>query len=202
MSIVHKYVTAVLLPIGIAASLAGTDRGETGRELIGTPAPPLRLEHWLNSQPLEIPDLTGRVVLVRWWTDTCPFCSTTAPVLRELDRTYGDRGLQVIGIFHPKPGGDRDPERFRRATSRFEFGFPVALDADWTSLRRWWLDQRPRGWTSVSFLVDQQGTIRYVHPGGEFHPGSAGDHWPDHETCRREYRQIVDLIEELLPADR
>ncbi len=189
-------LAAALSPVPVAAD----SRGD-GDDLLGLPAPPILLDHWINSERLEIPNLAGRVVLLRWWTDTCPFCSTTAPVLRELDQTYGDRGLLVIGIFHPKPAGDPDLERMRRATSQFEFTFPVALDADWTALRRWWLDRRPRGWTSVSFLLDRDGTIRYVHPGGEFHPGSGGNHWPDHQTCNGEYDRLVGLIEELLPPD-
>jgi endonuclease YncB( thermonuclease family) len=50
----------------------------------------------------------------------------------------------------------------------------------------------------VTFVVDRAGTIRYVHPGGEFHPGAGGDHWPDHGSCAREYEEIVALVETLL----
>jgi hypothetical protein len=84
------------------------------------------------------------------------------------------------------------------ATRRFRFSFPVALDADWKALRRWWGDEKPLGWTSVSFVVDRAGTIRYVHPGGEYHMGGGGPHWDDHSTCDREYREIDQLIASLL----
>ena len=106
--------------------------------------------------------------------------------------------LRVIGIFHPKPPGDRSVERLRRATERFGFTFPVALDADWIALHRWWLDHEVQAWTSVSFLVDKQGVVRYVHPGGEYHLGEAGLHWRNHESCHREYREIEDTILKLL----
>jgi hypothetical protein len=108
----------------------------------------------------------------------------------------------VVGVFHPKPpaGSNADEIRARagRAAERFGFEFPVALDPDWRALRRWWLDQVPRAWTSVTFLVDREGIVRYVHPGGEFHLGGGGSHWKDHESCRREYREIVATIETLL----
>jgi peroxiredoxin len=188
-------VAAVLVT---AAAFAAVPERDPGTDRIGAAAPPFHLEQWLNTAPLTIEDLRGEVLLVRWWTDTCPFCSTTAPVLRELDRTYGDRGLRVIGIFHPKPPGDDSLDRLRRATARFEFGFPVGLDPDWAALRRWWLESGGPGWTSVSFLVDREGIIRYVHPGGEYHPGTGGHHWPDHTTCNREYTGIIDRIEALL----
>jgi len=53
----------------------------------------------------------------------------------------------------------------------YEFRFPVAIDPDWKTLNRWWLD-RDRGYTSVSFLLDKKGVIRFVHPGGAYAPGS------------------------------
>lgn len=169
-----------------------------GNELVGTEAPELGLDHWLNSGPMSMRALRGRVVLVRWWTDTCAFCAASAPALVQLDRKYRERGLIVIGVFHPKPPGDRSVERMRRAADSFAFTFPVALDADWSALRRWWLGRVPDGWTSVTFLVDREGSIRYMHPGGEYHEGESGEQWPDHGTCRREYAEIEATIVRLL----
>jgi thiol-disulfide isomerase/thioredoxin len=80
--------------------------------------------------------LRGRVVLIRWWTDTCPFCAATAPALQKLQTKYGCLGLQVIGVFHPKPAGDWSVERVREAAKRLNMNFPVALDADWKALHR------------------------------------------------------------------
>lgn len=154
-----------------------------GQDCVGAPAPPLRLQHWLNSPPLEMTSLRGKVVLVRWWTDTCPFCAATAPALRELRQKYGSRGFVVIGVFHPKPAGDPSLDRMCRAAERLGFAFPVALDADWSALRRWWLDAGERDYTSVSFLIDKRGVIRYVQPGGEYHQLAAGQDAAGHQAC-------------------
>ncbi|HXF26673.1 MAG TPA: TlpA disulfide reductase family protein [Bryobacteraceae bacterium] len=129
--------------------------------MVGHSAPPLELKHWLNSRPLEMSDLRGKVVLLRWWTEGCPFCTATAPALLKLQREYGPRGFVVIGVYHPKPPGDWDMSKVERAVKEKGFTFPVALDGDWSALKRWWLDQ-PRDFTSVSFLVDKKGIIRYV----------------------------------------
>jgi thiol-disulfide isomerase/thioredoxin len=72
------------------AALKTMDR-TAGNDRIGVAAPPLQIDQWLNSKPLSIQDLRGHVVLVRWWTDTCPLCASTAPALRELDRQYSAR---------------------------------------------------------------------------------------------------------------
>ncbi len=132
---------------------------EEGADRIGAAAPRLALEHWVNSSPLEIADLRGKVVLIRWWTDACPFCAATAPALRKLQAKYGGLGLQVIGVFHPKPAGDWSLRRMREGAQRLNMNFPVALDADWKALRRWWLDQEERSATSVSVVIDKRGII-------------------------------------------
>ena len=54
---------------------------------------------------------------------------------------------------------------------RFGFRFPIAIDHDWKTLNAWWLDDH-EGWTSVSFLIDRAGVVRFVHTGGQYEPGS------------------------------
>ena len=53
----------------------------------------------------------------------------------------------------------------------FGFKFPVAIDPDWKTLHRWWLDRGSHDFTSVSFLIDRKGVIRHIHPGGEYVKG-------------------------------
>jgi peroxiredoxin len=183
-----------LMAIHPPAHSADFNRGE---DRLGVVAPHLELQHWLHSPPLEIDALRGKVVLIRWWTEGCPFCVATAPALRELDRKYGHRGLHVIGIFHPKPAGDWSVTRMQKASTRLGLNFPVALDGDWTALRRWWPDLEKRGWTSVSFVVDKAGIIRYVHPGGEYHERRGGND-VQHAQCEREYGNVEQVIQRLL----
>src|SRR5678815_1608730 len=69
-------------------------------KLIGTTPPEWHLERWLNAPPITVASLRGSVVLVRWWTAGCPYCSTSAPALRTLDREYGARGLKAVSYTH------------------------------------------------------------------------------------------------------
>ncbi|HWB78793.1 MAG TPA: hypothetical protein VG755_27715, partial [Nannocystaceae bacterium] len=55
-----------------------------GDDRLGLAAPPFELDGWIGDDPGDIADLRGRVVLVRFWTDTCPYCRATAPALVEL----------------------------------------------------------------------------------------------------------------------
>ena len=167
-----------------------------GSDLVGRAAPPLEIKQWLNSKPLDMSDLKGTVVLLRWWTQGCPFCEATAPALHKLHQQYESRGLRIVAVYHPKPPGTVDMTVVKRDMEKKQFTYPVAIDTDWSALKRWWLGQK-RDYTSVSFLVDRDGIIRYVHPGGEFHEGTEGG-LPQHESCNRDYRVIETEIVKLL----
>ncbi len=161
-------ITVATLVIGLAAaSSAGPAEG-----VIGTRPPEWQLGDWINSQPLSLKGLAGKVVLVRWWTAPgCPYCKATAPALNDFWDRYHGRGLVVIGVYHHKAAGPLDPAVVRRSAERFGFRFPVAVDRDWRTLRHWWLNEPGRKWTSVSFLLDRHGVVRHVHPGGQYVKG-------------------------------
>lgn len=61
-----------------------------------------------------------------------------------------------------------DPREVERQARSLGFQFPVAIDRGWTTLRRYWLDHAPRAFTRVSFVIDRQGIIRHIHPGGQY----------------------------------
>jgi thiol-disulfide isomerase/thioredoxin len=122
---------------------------------------------WINSKPLTLKDLSGKVVLVRWWTSGCPLCKATAPALNEFHTKYRDDGLVVIGFYHHQASAPLDTAEVKQAAAKLGFEFPVAIDAGWRTLKGWWLDENPRSWTSVSFLIDRKGVIGHIHPGGE-----------------------------------
>ncbi len=172
----------------VPASRDGLDR-------VGHPAPNWGELAWVGSEPLRLADLRGEVVLIRFFTDTCPFCRATAPALATIDADYRDRGVTVIAMYHPKPKGTvRTAEQVAEVIDGWGWRFPVALDLDWAVLDAFWLGQRPRDYTSVSFVVDRQGIIRYVHPGPEFHDGG-----PEaHEQCRQDYRDVRASLDALI----
>ena len=151
--------------------------GAVEEDLIGRPAEPWSVSDWKNGEPRSLEDLRGEVVLVRWWTAPgCPFCSATAPALNDFHRRYRDRGLRVLGFYHHKSDAPLDPEAVEAYARAFGFTFPIAIDPQWRTLKRWWLDRGSVRFTSVSFLIDRKGVVRFIHPGGQYAPGE-----PDHQ---------------------
>jgi thiol-disulfide isomerase/thioredoxin len=179
-------------------SLKELDRS-AGADLIGSAAPPFRFDGWFNSKALTLKELRGRVVLVRWWTDTCPYCASSAPALRSLHEAYADKGLSLIGVFHPKAGRDDplDMARVQRAVEVRQFVFPVAVDWDWRkgTLKDWWHTGPERPATSVTFILDKTGVIRFIHPGMEYHDDNGSS---EHGMCMDDMGRIRRMIEQLL----
>ena len=180
------------------AFLSVMDR-TAGDDRIGVDAPAFKLDGWLNSEPLKLEDLKGQVVLVRWFTDTCPYCASSAPALRELYEEYTDKGLKIIGVYHPKAGRNDplDVERVQRVVDTREFKFPVAIDWDWRNgtLKDWWLTGPKRPGTSVTFILDKSGVIQFVHPGMEYHEDNGSEL---HTMCASDMGRIRAAIERLI----
>jgi peroxiredoxin len=162
--------------------------------VVGQPAPDLPELRWVQGGPLTLAALRGKVVLIRFFTDRqCPFCSATAPALNELHRELAPRGLVVLGVYTPKPRPrPTSVDEVRKTVNAYGFRFPVAVDDEWTALRRLWLDRADSGWTSASLLIDREGVVRHVHPGGVFAKESTDS------QARRDYDEMRAVVESLL----
>ena len=182
----------------LLGSLESMDRF-AGSDRIGVAAPSFGFDAWLNSEALALEDLKGQVVLVRWFTDTCPFCASSAPALRAIHEQYSPQGLTLVGVFHPKAGrdGPLDVVRVERTVKSRGFEFPVAIDWNWRTgtLKEWWLTGPDRPATSVTFLLDKAGVIRFVHPGMEYHDASGPE---GHPMCVDDMASIRTAIEQLI----
>ena len=190
---------AALSLMAAAPTLAGVEANPPDHSApgaaIGRPAPALSFERWIRTAPLSLESLRGKVVLVRWWTDGCHYCAATLPGLETLRTRYADRGLVVIGAYHPKPPREVSDKKILAFADKLGFDGPIAVDREWSTLERYWLAGHPeRGWTSVSFLIDRAGNIRWLHGGGEYHVSTD----PRHASCDLEYHELEKTLTALL----
>ena len=148
--------------------------------------------HFLNTKsPLE---LKGKVSLVRWWTDTCPFCSASLPAIEKLRDQFVDDAFQTLAVYHPKPPRPVSPEDILSAAKTLGYTGDVAIDLNWEVLDKNYLSLAERTATSVSFILDKQGIVRFVHPGPEFQQTDDTNKKQENQ----DYQDIKSAIEFLL----
>jgi thiol-disulfide isomerase/thioredoxin len=110
---------------------------------------------WLNSPPLDVAQLRGKVVLVDFWTYSCINCIRTLPHMRAWAAKYRDQGLVVVGVHTPEFDFEKDAANIRQAIARFKLDYPIAVDSE----HRIWNTFRNNGWP-VFYFADAQGRVR------------------------------------------
>ena len=118
------------------------------------------ISRWINSEPLTMEELRGRVVLVDFWTYTCVNCIRTFPYLKSWHDRYEDDGLVIVGVHAPEFEFEKDYDNVLEATQANGIAWPVALDNDFET----WRNYSNRYWPA-KYLIDQHGTVRYNHFG-------------------------------------
>jgi hypothetical protein len=79
---------------------------------------------------------------------------------------YKDDGLVVIGFYHHKSRSSLKTNEVKKMAEYLGYKFPVAIDYNWATLKKWWLDKVPDAdFTSISFLIDPEGSCDTYNPG-------------------------------------
>ncbi len=125
------------------------------------PAPEFAgIDTWINSRPLTLADLRGKVVLVDFWTYSCINCLRTLPHVEAWDRLYRKAGLVIVGVHTPEFAFEAVPSNVRGAVKRLGVRYPVALDPHYGTWDAWGNQYWP-----AKYLIDRRGHVRYAHFG-------------------------------------
>ncbi len=128
---------------------------------VGSAAPNFAgVSNWINSKPLQITDLKGKVVLIDFWTYTCVNCIRTLPYLREWYQKYSDKGLVIVGVHTPEFEFEKNADNVAAAAHNYGVNYPIAQDNDYKT----WDAFNNRYWPA-KYLIDKDGIIRYTHFG-------------------------------------
>ena len=113
---------------------------------------------WINSNPLTMESLRGKVVLIDFWTYSCINCIRTQPYLNAWHEKYSSDGLVIIGVHAPEFAFEKVENNVREASQKAGIKYPIALDNDFKT----WNAYANRYWPA-KYLIDQNGNIVYKH---------------------------------------
>ena len=99
---------------------------------------------WLNSKPLQLQALLGKVVLIDFWTFACWNCYRSFPWLNAMEKRLKKIAAKI---------------------KEFELQHPVMIDNDFS----YWRAMGNRYWPAY-YLIDKKGAIRATFV-GETHAG-------------------------------
>lgn len=146
-------VALAVLGLGLTSHLMARDSYGAMPSLSGAST-------WLNSPPLDVAQLKGKVVLVDFWTWDCINCQRSLPHVNDWARRYADQGLVVVGVHTPEYDYEHDVDTLKRKVASLGIGYPVAVDNDHQVWNAWGNQFWP-----AHYFVDRQGQVRHVHFG-------------------------------------
>lgn len=124
----------------------------------------LDVSEWINSEPIDVASLRGKVVVVEAFQMLCPGCVThSLPQAKMIRKLFSPDQVAVIGLHTVFEHHEvMTPKALRVFASEFGLTFPIAID-------------RPRGHglpatmahydlqgTPSTLLVDRQGIVRNI----------------------------------------
>jgi thiol-disulfide isomerase/thioredoxin len=122
------------------------------------PAPNIQgISAWINSAPINLSQLRGKIVIVDFWTYSCINCIRSIPHLEAWYNAYGNNGLVIIGVHTPEFQFEHNLTNVQNAVKRFNITYPVALDNNYST----W-DAYGNEYWPADYIIDQNGDVRYA----------------------------------------
>ncbi|MEZ6089959.1 MAG: redoxin domain-containing protein [Pirellulaceae bacterium] len=137
--------------------------------------------NWINSSPLELSALRGKVVLIHFYAFQCHNCHANFEHYRRWWRDWKGKGVAVVGIQTPETPRERDPAAVKTAAVENQLEFPILVDLEMRNWKTWGNTM----WPTV-YVIDKNGYVRYWWQGELNWKGATGD------------KTIEDLVEQLL----
>ena len=176
-----RHIVVLGLTASIVLGSAAASRAQFLKPGKTAPAPEFRgVTEWVNSDPLTMAKLRGKVVLVHFWTNGCYNCVNNYPHYKAWQERYADKDVVIVGIHTPETSGEHDIQRIKAQAAKHGLKFPIAVDKEGAN----WKARNNRYWPTV-YVVDRKGRVRYGWEGELSYKGADGE---------EKVRKLVDAL--------
>jgi thiol-disulfide isomerase/thioredoxin len=167
-----------------AAPDESQDANSQSSEITDVPcAPELRqVDGWINTEPLTLRELRGKVVVVHFWAFGCINCIRNLPHYQAWYERFPPKQVTIVGIHTPETESERSLDNLRRKVEEYKIAYPVAFDAKSENWKAWANNM----WPSV-YLIDKQGHVRQWWYGELNWQGAKGE-----ESMRSKIQELID----------
>ena len=169
----QKKLIAVLMP----------DQLERLKKLVGSPFPMDELRkpgfkapelvntnEWINSSPLALEQLKGKVVVVHFYACGCINCIHNYPTYRKWHDQFRRKDFVMIGIHTPETSAERVSAHVKSRATDEKLVFPILIDGKSENWNAWGNSM----WPSV-YLIDKRGYLRDFWAGELIWQGNDGE---------------------------
>jgi thiol-disulfide isomerase/thioredoxin len=146
-----------------AALTAASSVGRAAPDFVG-------ITDWIQTDPLSIAKLRGKVVIVHFWTNGCINCQHNYPHYREWAKEFAGKDVVIVGVHTPEFDWEADVKRIRDQAKSNNLTFPIAVDTDGETWRAW----HNKYWPAI-YVVDKKGNIRFDWSGELTSGGNKGN---------------------------
>ena len=123
-------------------------------------APEINSPTWINSEPLKMEDLRGKVVMVEFWTFGCWNCRNIEPYVKEWHKKFAKDGLVVIAVHSPEFSYEKEVDKVKTYVQENHIPYAVPIDNEFRN----WRQYHNRYWPTL-YVIDKKGTIQYTRIG-------------------------------------
>ncbi len=115
---------------------------------------------WINSEPMSLKGLEGKVVLLDFWAYSCINCIRTIPLLKEIWAKYRSLDFMIIGVHTPEFEFEKETSNLKDAVKDFGIDYPVVNDPMQINWKRYGNRYWPR-----CVVIDGEGKRVFEHIG-------------------------------------
>jgi len=135
-----------------------------------TPAPEWTISEWINSAPLRLRDLKGKVVILEFFQMWCPGCNSfSIPLMHHWSKMYRDNpDVQLISIHSVFENHDQqNPGRLKHFIEGKKMTHPIGIDVHYSgdvvplTMRHFQVEGTPE-----IIIIGKGGNIRFRRFGG------------------------------------